>query len=66
MKLIEQLRRTKEWSKLETAQRARIAPSTYTWIETGRFIPYPVMLARCADALGWTGEPQALLEDVPE
>jgi hypothetical protein len=33
-------------------------------IESGRLIAYPGQLVKLADALGWPGSPEALLEDV--
>lgn len=53
-------------SGLETARRAKLAPATLSQIESGRFVPYDKQLARLAEALGWTGRPEALLEEVPE
>lgn len=51
---------------LEVARRARLAPGHLSQIEHGRFIPYEVQLIRLAEALDWTGAPEALLEDVSE
>ena len=51
-------------SGLEAARRAKLAPGTLSQIESGRFIPYEVQLARLAEALEWTGDPAELLEDV--
>ena len=53
-------------SGLETARRAKIAPATLSQIEHGRFRPYDGQLLRLADALGWTGKPEALLEEVDD
>lgn len=53
-------------SGLETARRAKLPPGTLSQIESGRFIPYHKQLDRLAEALGWTGKPDALLEEVPE
>lgn len=53
-------------SGLEVSRRARIAPSTLSQIESGRFRPYPVQLERLAQALCWEGDPNALLEEVSD
>jgi len=53
-------------SGLEAARRAKLAPGTLSQIESGRFFPYDVQLARLALALEWTGDPAELLEDVQE
>lgn len=52
------------WSKLRLSQEARIAPIYVSQAESRRRVPYPPELERIAAALGWTGEPAALLEDV--
>lgn len=53
-------------SGLEAARRAKLAPGTLSQIESGRFLPYEVQLARLALALEWTGDPAELLEEVPQ
>jgi len=35
-------------------------------IENGHVVPYPVELQRLAQALGWQGEPAALLDVLDE
>lgn len=66
MKRAKQERTRLGLSGLEVARRAKLAPGTLSQIESGRFIPYEKQLVRLADALGWTGIPEALLEDVQE
>ena len=45
---------------------ARVPAPVLGWIEAGRFTPYPPQLERIAKALGFEGDPQELLEDVPD
>lgn len=66
MKRIQAERETRKWSRSVMSRRAEIAPTTYGWIESGRYLPYPSQLARIAEALEWTGDPEHLLEEVPE
>lgn len=66
MKRARQERNRLGLSGLEVARRAKLAPGTLSQIETGRFIPYPGQLERLAEALGWNGKAEALLEDVDE
>lgn len=61
-----QIRQQRGDSGLAVSRRAELPPSTLSQIENGRFIPYPVQLARLAEALEWTGNPEELLEEVPE
>lgn len=53
-------------SGLELSRRSRVAPAVISQAELGRLIPYPVQLGRLAEALGWTGDPEELLEDLEE
>jgi transcriptional regulator with XRE-family HTH domain len=64
VKRLEREREARRWSKSELARRARMANSTVGAIEAGRLSPYPSQLAKLSDALGWQGEPAALLEEV--
>lgn len=52
------------WSRAELARRSRINESNYGLIDRCRRIPYDPELLRIADALGWEGDPEALLDDV--
>lgn len=60
--LIASLRMEKGWTKAELARRASLSASTVGLIESGRLAPYPVQLEKLAAALGWDGEPSALIE----
>jgi len=66
MKLVELLRTRQGRSKNALAHDAKLTPSQLGWIESGRFVPYPVQLARLAEALGYVGRPQDLLRDVSD
>lgn len=66
MKRVQAEREARKWSKSQMSRRAEIGPTQYGWIESGRYVPYPVQLARLAEALEWTGNPEELLEEVPE
>jgi len=61
---LQQERERAGWSKLRLSQEARVAPSVVGGAESGRRRPYEPELRRIADALCWTGEPGALLQDV--
>jgi len=58
------LREGRRWSRAELARRARMGNADVGRIESGRLIAYPGQLVKLADALGWPGSPEALLEDV--
>lgn len=49
---LETLRREQGISKAELARRAEVQPNLVTWVEQGRFVPYPSQLEKLADALG--------------
>jgi len=68
MKRIRSLRLQKGWAGVELARRARIHPSDLSCLENGRRIPpaQSVTLRRLARALGWQGEPAALLDEVEQ
>lgn len=64
MKILTRERETRGWSKSELGRQARLHPARVGQGENGRAVLYDVELARLAAALGWTGDPAALLEDV--
>lgn len=64
MKNLTREREARGWSKSELGRQARLHPARVGQGENGRAILYDVELARIAAALGWTGDPHALLEDV--
>ncbi len=51
-------------NKRQLGANSNLHPSRISVIENGRAIPYDVELARLAEALGWTGDPSALLEEI--
>lgn len=54
-------------SRAEVARVAGLTGTVYGWIESGRFLPYPVQLGRVAAALGWpVGHADELLREVGE
>jgi len=54
------------WTKRELGARADLHPARVGVIENGRVIPYPVELERLARALGFKGEPAALIEEADD
>jgi ribosome-binding protein aMBF1 (putative translation factor) len=64
MIVIEAQRSTKGWRKSDLARAARIQAGVIGWIEEGRFRPYDSQLHKIADALGWEGDPNELLDEV--
>jgi len=64
VKILTRERETRGWSKSELGRQARLHPARVGQGENGRAVLYDVELARLAAALGWTGDPAALLEDV--
>lgn len=52
MTKLEEMRRTKGWSKAELARRAEIGEADVGKIESGRLRPYDGQLGRLAGALG--------------
>ena len=58
------LREDRRWSRSELARRARMANSDVGKIEARRQVPYPSQLVKLTDALGFTGDPTALLDEV--
>jgi transcriptional regulator with XRE-family HTH domain len=66
MKNLSQQRKARGWSKAEFGRRARLHPAREGPAESGRAVLYDVELARLAKALGWKGDPAALLEEVDD
>ncbi|NLO26619.1 MAG: helix-turn-helix transcriptional regulator [Actinobacteria bacterium] len=66
MILLTQLRKAQGWPQVELARRAYVHPSLISQIEAGlqRLNPDSRPLLRLAEALGWTGSPERLLEEV--
>jgi len=63
---LEKQRVSKGKNRSDLARDAKMQPGMICWIETGRFKPYDVQLKKLADALGWEGDPVALLDEVSE
>jgi len=57
-------RERRSWSKQRLSYEAHVAPQTIGQVELGNRKAYPAELARIAEALGFTGEPAELLEEV--
>lgn len=66
VKRCQQLREAQGRSKNAVAKDARLTPSCLSTIESGRWHPYDVQLARLAESLGFFGDPSTLLEEVDE
>jgi transcriptional regulator with XRE-family HTH domain len=66
MKRLEQLRRLAGMSQAELARQASLNSCTVSQAESGRFVPYPVEIARLAKALGWRDDPECLLAGVDD
>ena len=64
MKILTHERKALGWSKSELGRQARLHPARVGQGENGRAVLYDVELARLAEALGWTGDPAELLEDM--
>lgn len=64
MTRLEALRKSAGVSKAKLGRMADINPALLVYAEQRGFRLYPVQLARIADAIGWIGDPDALLEDV--
>lgn len=56
-------RKQKRWSKAELGRRANMNPATVGQIENGILRPYASQLHKLAVALGWNGDPQALMDE---
>lgn len=63
MKRLTTERKQKQWSKAELGRQAHLNPATVGQIENGILKPYPIQLRKLAVALGWTGDPQALMDE---
>ncbi|MDR2957023.1 MAG: helix-turn-helix transcriptional regulator [Coriobacteriales bacterium] len=61
---VERERKNRGFNKSELARRAGIQLNTVSWIESGRFKPYPSQLIKLASALEYQGEPGGLLDEV--
>lgn len=61
--VMEVLRREQGLSKAALARKADVQPNLVTWVEAGRFVPYPSQLEKLADALG-EPDPERLMEPV--
>lgn len=64
MKVLQRERERHGWSKLRLSQEARVAPTVVGGAESDRRVPYGPELSRMAAALGWDGDPHALLDEV--
>lgn len=64
VKRCEQIRESQNLTKADLARATGMQQGVIGWIEAGRFVPYDSQLQKLADALGWQGEPQELLEEV--
>ena len=64
MTRLEALRRSAGISKAKLGRMADINPALVVYAEQRGFRLYPVQLARLANAIGWPGDPEKLLEDV--
>ena len=65
MKVMQLERERQARSRAEVARAAGLTGTTYHWCETGRFLPYPIQLARIKIALEWVGDPSDLLKEAP-
>jgi transcriptional regulator with XRE-family HTH domain len=67
-KRLERLRTRQCLSKAELGRRAGVQAIHISWAEQTptRFIPYPGALKRLAEALGYWGDPEDLLKEVPD
>lgn len=64
MLTLTKVREAKGWTRFRLGSEARIHPARTGQIENRLAVPYPVELERLAAALGWTGDPHDLLEEV--
>ena len=64
MKRLQAMRESLGLSKAKLSRMADLNASTIAWAEQGRFVPYPGQLAKIAIGLGYTGDPNDLLEEV--
>lgn len=61
---ITKLRMERALTKTKLGALADVHPARVGQVENERVRPYPPELRRLADALGWQGEPEELLEEV--
>lgn len=61
---LEELRVKAGLSKSKLARMADINPASICYAEQRGFQLYPIQCQHLAEALCWTGDPEALLEDV--
>lgn len=66
MLLVEKERRNRGISQAKLARLADVNQSSMSRIEHGNEPAYPHRGKRIADALGWTGDPAALFEEVAD
>jgi len=66
VKEVTRQREARGWTRRRLGERADLHPARVGQIESGRVMPYPPELERLARALGYTGEPAGLLEEVPD
>jgi len=66
VKRMRQERMARGWSISALSYKSEVPAPTITWIETGRFVPYRPQLERIAAAFEFEGDPEELLEDVPD
>lgn len=66
MILLTKIREEKGFSKRKLDREANVCASDISKAETRGLRLYPVQLKRIATALGWSGDPMALLEEVGE
>lgn len=64
MKRLTAVRLNQSLSQAKLARMAELNQSTLSRIETGFSKAYPGELRRICEVLGWTGDPQELLDDV--
>ena len=56
-------RREAGMTKADLARASEIQPNIITWLEAGRFRPYPQQLERIASALG-VDDPESLMDEI--
>ena len=65
MNRLQLLREAHGKSKVQLSYDSRVPAPVIGWCESGRFRAYPVQLERLAEALGYDGPPESLLDPVP-
>ena len=66
MKRLRIEREARGLSRVELSRKAGMSEVTYGKVELGTMPPYPKYRAAIAEALGWTGDPMELFEDVED